>query len=360
MAARRGQLLVWVLVTFAASVLIALSPSVQARGKALVMLAEAVGVDVPRPFAPPIRRIGTSLDGVTGHLYVPAGGAVPVLLVPGAARLGKDDPRIVRLARSIARAGRTVFVPDMDLAQRRLVEDDIDAIVRAGVRLSERAEASGRVAMLGISYGGSYALVAAADPRLVGRLAVVATFGAYFDLRGVLQAATTGVSVVGGRTLPWQGHPLASTILREQVGSLLPEPAGSELRGVLRGAADPSSLSPDARAMYELVTNEDPRRTFALAAELPETVRGLLERFSPSTVAAEIDAPVIAMHSTDDPAVPYAELLRLERAVPARTVTVEAFRHVDFRGGGPTAWLRTVRDVAAAWRFAGWFLEAQE
>jgi pimeloyl-ACP methyl ester carboxylesterase len=215
--------------------------------------------------------------------------------------------------------------------------------------------------MLGISYGGSLGLVAAADPRLAGRLAVVAVFGAYFDLGGVIQAVTTGESLVGGRRIPWDGHPLARAVLQEQAVAFAPASTRAELRGAFAGSVPAEDLSPPARAVFDLVTNEDPSRTGELVQALPEESRSVLERFSPSTVAGSIRAPVVAMHSTDDPAVPHAELLRLDRALSgARTVTVEAFRHVDLRAAGPGAWLGVGRDVLRAWTFTRWMLEAQE
>ncbi|MDQ4005820.1 MAG: hypothetical protein M3135_05915 [Actinomycetota bacterium] len=361
MAIGRVQIALSVVITLVVVTAVALFPSVQAGGKALPMLAEAVGIDIPRPFAPEISRTDTELGGVTGHLYVPESEAPPVVLVPGAAPGGKDDPRVVRVARSIARAGRTVFVPDLILSERRLDERDLDSIVEATVALAGRPDADGRVALLGVSYGGSFALVAAADPRLEGRVAIVATFGAYFDLRGVIQAVSTGTSIVGARRVPWEGHPLAGQILAAQAEALAPESSRPGLRAALQAEIDPSELSPDARAVFDLIENEDPSRTFGLAAALPADGRRMLERFSPSMVAGDIEAPVVAMHSTDDPAVPYAELLRLRAGLPtARTVGVEAFRHVDLRAAGPAAWVTVAGDLIGAWRFASWFLEAQE
>jgi dipeptidyl aminopeptidase/acylaminoacyl peptidase len=109
------------------------------------------------------------------------------------------------------------------------------------------------------------------------------------------------------------------------------------------------------------LVNEDPARTFDLAARLPAGARDLLAQFSPSSVADRIDVPVVAMHSTDDPAVPFGEALRLERGIPStRLVDVEVFRHVDFSAASPSAWLQAADDLWNAWRFTSWLLAAQE
>ena len=335
-------------------------PPVQARGKALAVLAESVGIGFPRPFAREISRTDVSLDGVTGHLYSPEDPAPPILLVPGAAPLGKDDPRAVRLARSLARADRTVFVPDLTLYERRLEAEDVDRVVRSAVALGSHPSADGEVLLLGISYGGSFALVAAADGRLRGRLAQVATFGAYWDLVGVIEAVTTGTSLVDGLRIPWRGHPMARSILEQAVVAHSPERWRSPLRTAL-GSGDPADLPPEAHAIFDLLRNQDPERSRELAAALPPELGEFLAGFSPSSAVPRLDVPVVAMHSTDDPAVPYGELVRLRRGLPeARVVTVSSFRHVDPSTQAPGGWTAKVSDAWDAWRFTSWILQAQE
>lgn len=353
-------MLLWLAVAVAFVTASGFLPTVQARGKALAVLAEAIGIDFPRPFAPEIRRAYASLDGVTGHLYTPSSPAPPILLLPGAAPLGKNDPRAIRLARSLARAGRTVFIPDLTLYERRFDRDDIERIIVGALALASHPASDGEVLLLGISYGGSFAMIAAADERLRGRLAQVATFGAYWDLVGVIQAVTTGESLVDGARIPWEGHPSARSILEEAVVALAP----GELQAPLRAALardDSGDLAPQARAVFDLLRNEDPSRTRELAAALPPQLGEFLEAFSPSSVGEGIEAPVVAMHSTDDPAVPYGELVRLRGALPeARTVTVSTFRHVDPSRSASGGWTSKVADAWDAWRFTSWILAAQE
>ena len=333
-----------------------LLPSVQARTKAAGMVPEALGLDVPRPFAPSVLRREATLDGVDGDIYLPDRSGPPILLVHGAALQGKDDPRLVRLARAVARSGRVVFVPKLVRAERRFVVEDVERIVRGAVAWSARGDQP--VTILGISYGGSFGLVAAADPRLRGHLAQVAVFGAYFDLVGVLQAVTTGASAIDGRRYPWKGPPEALGILEEGATDLLPPDARDEVRRAL-AAGDPGDLEGEARAMYDLLVNRDPSRTAALAAGLPEDARQLLREFSPSSVADRLDVPIIAMHSLEDPAVPVAECIRLVRAIPeTRLVLVRGFRHVDFGSAGGLG--EAVGDLFSAWRFATWLLQSQE
>jgi pimeloyl-ACP methyl ester carboxylesterase len=344
-----------------ALIVAALIPAVQARGKAIAVLVDAVGGSFPRPFAPPVHREDASLDGVSGHLYVPDRPSPPVLLLPGAATRGKEDPRAVRLARSLARAERLVFVPDLTLYERRFDPEDLDRIVRSIVALSEHPSGRGPVVVVGISYGGSFGLVAAADPRTAGRLEQVAVFGAYHDMVGVIQAVTTGVSLVDGARVPWQGHPLARAILQEAALSLVTERSRPALRRALEGEGSAGTLPKGAQAVFDLLANRDPTATFDLAARLPDRAQEFLARFSPASVADRIRVPVVAMHSTDDPAVPYGEALRLKQGLPeARLVTVRSFRHVDLEASGPGGVAALVGDLLDAWTFTTWLLEPQE
>jgi pimeloyl-ACP methyl ester carboxylesterase len=343
-----------------AAVLTALGalPPVQARGKAAAVLADAVGSPFPRPFAAEATRREVTLDGVIGDLYDAGPLAAPILLLPGAAPKGRHDPRVQQVSRALARADRSVFVPDLELSKTTFERVDIDRIVRSVAALAERTPWR-KVVILGFSYGGAFALIAAADERARDRIEVVATFGSYFDLVSVLQAATTGVSTVGGQTRAWQAHAKAREVVRDVVVRMVDPTDADTLQAVFAGARDPGTLSPSARSAYDLATNTDPARTAALAAGLDARARGLLADFSPSTVAARITVPVVALHSEDDPLVPYAELLRLRAALPeAETLTVRSFQHVDLQAGGSRAAL--VRDVVTAWRFTSAILDRQE
>jgi len=333
---------------------LALLPATRNRISAAATLIETLGMSVPRPFAPSVEPEAAEISGVMGRLYAP-GNYPAVLIVPGATPEGEKDARVNALARALARAGRIVFIPDLDLYRAQFTEADIERIVAA---VGGLAEQTGRqVTVLGISYGGSFSLVAAADPNMEGKLSRVATFGAYYDLEGVIQAVTTGSSTVDDRLIPWNGHPLAADVLGTRAAELLPEQQQETFLSVLDGRLDPEHLAPGARALFDLLTNDDPWRTSELAARLPPSLRSLSEGFSPSKVSDQITVPVLAMHSTDDPAVPYAELIRLDAGLPqAATSTVRLFRHVDFDVASPANWWLLIPDMWKVWHFTTWVL----
>lgn len=337
-------------------VLVAIFPPVRLRVKAAATMIESIGRRVPRPFAPETRAVTAAIGGVTGRLYLGQAGARGVLLVPGAAPAGIEDPRTNSVAAALVRAGRTVFIPQLDLYSEQFREVDIERLIASVLALSEST--THKVVVLGISYGGSLALIAAADPRLDGHLSRVGTFGAYFDLIGVIQAITTGASVVGDRTINWEAHPMAREFLYARTTQqLVPEAEQSLFLDALAGVADPSRLSLASNSYYHLLVNLDPHRTYELAEALDLHYRMFLQTFSPSTVAGEIDVPVRALHSTDDPIVPYAELERMGAAMPAvETTAVSIFQHVDFDPRSPSDWIGASPDLVRLWSFTTWLL----
>ena len=330
-------------------------PPVRARAKAVPTLADAVGISDVRPLAPPLTSERTDVGGVPGRLDAPGWRAPGIVLVPGATPAGVDDRRVREVATALATAGRTVFTPELELYEWRLADQDVARVRAAARALYER---TGSVQLLGFSFGGSLALIAAADLDVVRQVAV---FGAYADFVGVIQAATTGVATAGDARMDWEPAGLVAESFESFIASLLDPEQARAIVAALDGERRVADLTDDARRVYDVVVNDDPDRTTALVDQLPAPVQATLRRFSPVTVADRIDAPVVAMHSTDDPAVPYTEALRLADAFPdARVVTLRSFEHVDPTADGVLGWLRALPDAARAARFVGWVLAADE
>ena len=334
-------------------VIVAALPQFRTRVRAAVTLADALGVPVPRPFAADVVPERAAFDGVDGRLY--DSGDRPLLIVPGAAAAGVEDARVNSVAAALARSGHRVFIPELDLYGEKLTEADLERIVAAVTELARQS--SGPVTVLGISYGGALSLIAAADDRLEGKIGRLATFGAYFDLRGLIQAITTGRSLVDGEIIPWDGHPLARSVLEARIASLLPEPERTDLIEALGGDVSRGDLGESSQAVFDLLSNQDPARTYELADAVPPEVRDFLIRFSPSTTAGQIPMPVAALHSTDDPLVPYGELRRLHESLPdARVTTVGLFEHVDFDANSPGEWLAVAPDLLRLWGYTTWLM----
>ena len=336
-----------------------LVPWSRARITGAATVADALGLAPWRPFAPQVSVRTDEIAATTVDVYAPAADAPPVLLVPGAVPAGREDDRVRRLATVLARADRQVVVPELTVYDETLVPSDVERLVAIADELPDDGDG---VVFVGISFGGSLALMAAADPRLDGQVAGVATFGAYADLVGVVQAATTGVAVVDGERLSWDADPRAEEVVQEELTSLLPPSSARAVRGALNSGGDGQGLDLSERAVYELLANDDPDRTFELAQELPPSIQDRIAAVSPTSVADQLgDVPIVALHSRTDPVIPYGELRRFAEALPhAQTLTVEGLEHAQLEVTDPGGWIGALDDLWTMWSFAGRALWWQE
>jgi dienelactone hydrolase len=265
-----------------------------------------------------------------------------IVIVVGAAPLGRHDPQVVQLARALTGAGRAVLVPDLTLRTGTLDAADLERITAAFDALAALPPVDPRrVGLLGISWGGALAVVAAASPPLAARVAFVATFGAFYDLADLAGAVVTGATVYQGRTVPWHTVPDAAALVRSSLLSLLPPAQASAVRAALADAKSSVSVAPELtpaeRAVVSLLTNRDPARVARLAAGLPPSIQRMRQGFSPAFHVQDLQAPLLALHSTDDPAAPWTESAMLVAAARAhdpsgaRLTLVGVFSHVTQR-----------------------------
>lgn len=263
--------------------------------------------------APSVERLAppAAEAAVDADLYVcPALTREPALvLVHGISPTGKDDPRLRRAAELLARAGWAVAVPTVQgLTALRLRPADAETVVATIEGL--RAAGYRRVGVLGVSLGSSPALLAAADPRVASTVSAVLVLGGYGSAVELLRYTLTGAYALAGI----RGH----------------HPVDDA--GIAQFArANPELL--DA-AGARLVDNRRPESFDGLVAALPPETRRLLEALSPERVIADLRAPLFLAHGRGDPAVPFTESLRLERAAraagrPVHIAIVGVVGHVD-------------------------------
>ncbi len=342
-------------------VVLALLWSVSGRLVALVVVADGLGFDPPRPFASQVERRVDRVGDVEVDRYTPqdddraVADTPAILLVPGATPAGREDSRVVDVAASIASAGRTVVVPELEVYDEDLVPADVERLVSVGSELGGR---HGAVTIAGLSFGGSLALVAAADEQLADHVALVATFGAYADLAGVAQAATTGVSLVDGDRIPWDPDPRAADVVRDQVLGLLPGDDARLVEEALAGDRPVAELRAQLRAVHDFIVHDDPTRTEALVAAMPRVIRERIAVVSPARDGAGLEVPVLALHARDDPVIPYGELRRLEVTFPqVDSRTLVTFDHVGI--DDDQGWWVTVRDLWTTSGFVHELLDAE-
>ncbi|MEN8149283.1 MAG: lipase family protein [Planctomycetota bacterium] len=314
-------------------------------------------LDATRPaseLAPYVTESELAVGAVGGRvptrIYRPVDtdGALPaIVLVHGAVTGGADEPRFVALARAMAKRGATIATPDLASLRRfRLDRSDPERVAAAACALANRSDLTrdGRVALVGISVGGSYCLLAARDPRLAGRVSTILSFGAYADLDGLVRRWMTDPRSDAPELLDPQTYG-RRMVLHGNLDILVPPDDVTPVRDVIARLLNdqspgdvPPELSPAGRRVVEVAISEDaidPAVVADLLRPLEAGIRGL----SPVRRDEVPDAPVYLLHGVRDPVVPVADLERLavhlrDRGVDVETHETDVFGHVKRTGEG--------------------------
>jgi len=218
---------------------------------------------------------------------------------------GSNDPRLVNLACTFARAGFVVAAPSRteDAFMVNLKDiDDVVSVVRF-LRHNSRLNIS-TCGLFGISSYNGAAIAAAADPRIKDFISFVISFAGYYDIKNVLRFVLTGQYSYKDTMGTAKPDFFAQQILRKQLEyyhtdaeSLLTKPEFEKLR------------------------------------------RGL----SPSSFVDQLKADFFIIHSTDDTMIPYTESMQLAEAlkpyVPVHLILTSVFEHGTHR----EASLRNIR-----------------
>lgn len=250
-------------------------------------------------------------DRATYDLYRPRREPLgTVIAVHGVTTHGRTEPRLVHFARCLALSRVACVVPTLpgltDCTPRTGDIDDLEAVGRdAETRTGQRP------GLIGFSFGGSYALLAA--PRLAPRF--VLTFGAYASLARVFEAAASAAEPTSDKA--WDEliylH-LASAYQHRDTLSLPPE-VTSAARSLLERYCHEATLD-EKRAFFE--AHLRPRDV--VRHGLQHSDPGLLAALSPAGNLDGLTCPTSLLHDRDDAIVPadQAESLHaeLERVAP--------------------------------------------
>lgn len=315
-----------------------------AAGAGPSRLKETTPAPERRPVAYPGAAAGQQRHG---DLYLsPEGPLAALVLVPGLARAGKDDPRLVAFADSLARVRFAVLVPDMaGLRALEVRPRDADEIADAVAWLADQpALARGpTVGVVAISYAAGPALIAAADPGVRERVGFVLAIGGYHDIERVVTFFTTGAFRVDGRWRHLEPNAYGKWVFVKSNSHRLSEPADRALLVAIAEArlddlAAPiddlaAELGPEGRAVLALATNTDRARVAALIGALPEAIRHDMAELDPSAADLEsLAARLLLVHGRDDSIIPYSESVELARRLGkarASLYLADGLWHVD-------------------------------
>lgn len=273
-----------------------------------------------------------------------------VLLFLGANATGRDDEDVVNLGNALARSGFVVMIhwsPTMGL-QHNIDPKEIDNLVWAFEYLKSRDFVDrDRVGMGGFSVGASFAMVAAADPRIRDDVVFVNSFGAYYDMRDLILQIASGTHFYQGQQQPWAVDRLTWLVFANELIESLDAPTERELltRRFLRNEPVPAEklegLSSQAQVVRRMLAGTTLEEAEALFRRLPNDFRQEMISVSPSAHISNLEARLLIMHDQADLLIPVAESRRLVEALGNRGnfryTETEVFEHVR-PGSGDGLW----------------------
>lgn len=288
----------------------------------------------------------TEHGSLAARLYLPAGaGRAPgLVVVHGIHHLGMDEPRLVAFARAAAAGGFAVLTPQVSALADYHVDAASIATIGESAEWLQQRQGSGPPAVIGVSFAGGLALLAACDPRYAPHMRVLLLMGAYDDLGRVSRfLATSEAELPDGQKIPYPAHDYGASVFvyshLEQFFSPQDHRAAHEgLREWLWEKpqdAQPwlAQLSPSGRSVLELlmarkIAQLRPQLLDAIQVDLPQ-----LAALSPTDHLRNLQVPVYILHGSTDDIIPSTESLWLERDVPRQylrgALITKAFAHVD-------------------------------
>jgi hypothetical protein len=289
------------------------------------------------------------------ELYRPSSpGRHPGLVVSlGVVPAGVDHPQRARFGEAVARSGFAALLHwSPAMRDLRLDPGDVGELASAYQSLIEQPYVDPtRSGMMGMCVGGSFALMAAAEPSIRDRLAFVSAYAPYSSMRTLARDVATASRVIDGGREPWQADPLVwKTYVRCLTDRLDPCDA-QRLRDAFQdrfawnasktviveapasAPLDPIALSADGRAVLRLLTATDLDAVDLALDHLPSDMKALLTATSPLTCVNDIRAPLIVLlHDRRDHIIPVSESRQLWSALagrPGASYTELGFQHLD-------------------------------
>ncbi|MBS9403765.1 hypothetical protein KG088_08995 [Halomonas sp. TRM85114] len=286
-----------------------------------------------------------------------------MILVHGFTEDGRRDPRLVEFATTLSRVGFTVMVPELEgLRDYSISTREVEAIADA-IRHSTQSlpEEESKAALAAISFAVGPAVIASLQEDTKARVSFIVSVGGYYDLTDMLRYVTTGEDRHGaGEAAPppqrearWavlmsQLHWLDDERDREQLSAIARRRLASEADSaeaepvVTETAEELEGLGPQGRALYALVTNQDPARVEVLIDALPPSLIAELEALDLSKRDLDrLEAELVLIHGPQDRVIPFSHSRRLRDALPegqARLFEASGLEHVAVSPGWRDGW----------------------
>jgi pimeloyl-ACP methyl ester carboxylesterase len=357
--------------------LIAIAPALRAA-RSIAVLSELTGGRPPfewinalrAPVREEVRMLALPSGPVRARLFIPEGvrDAPGMLVLHGVHPRGIDEKRLRAFAHSLAAAGVQVMTPELsELIAYRIDASTVTKIrqlTAAHAKIVERTSAG----IIGISFAGGLALMAAAEQNGTTPIGFVVSVGSHDDLARLCDYYA-GKPVFGpnGEHTDVAPHPYgARVMIREHLDRFFSPAdlplAQRALDNYLRDRHDlarkqAEGLSPAGKPI--MATLLDDATSPALAQLLESAAAAAsdqLAQASPKGHLAGLQVPAFLVHGEADPIIPSIETRWLAREVPPQTlhalVITPLLRHAEFPTpptfGETWELVRLMRDILQA------------
>ncbi len=315
-------------------------------------------------------------DGLLPYrVYRPLARSVaPALVIyHGATPHGEEHPDLDNLARALSHIGLIVFVPRLPRLKAVIIdESNLDSIITfyQYIQGHERI-CPGHISVAGTSFAGGLLLKALLDEDMqLPPPRAVLLYGSYCDLETTLRFILTGSVVEEGVEVAIEPDPWGQVIFfynyLEHIPRSFNRETMQEVLGyyvtdrVAEGDEARARLPAGERRLADLILTPGNPETSALAEEVLQHVRPLLEKLSPSGFHSRIQFPFWVLHGRNDTMVPYTEALALKRLVPRQVRLYVSSRFGHKKLGRESSLWRAMRDMAGLVVYLGRFLYAVE
>ncbi|HTD25219.1 MAG TPA: hypothetical protein VK738_21400 [Terriglobales bacterium] len=295
-----------------------------------------------------ILSLNAPSGSVRARLYMPQGVTQPpgIVLVHGIHHLGMEEPRLVSFAHTFAQSGVAVLTPEVtELADYRVDPVSIETIGEAAHFLSQKLNRES-VGVMGLSFAGGLALLAAVDPHYLHDINFVVAVGAHHDLARVSRfLASDQIELPDGSVKSLPAHQYAGLVLvYAHLEDFFPPADQPAARDALRlwlwesfdaARAQEGRLSAPAKATVEALFQH---KMDAVRPQLLKEIdqhQILMQQVSPAGHLNQIQVPVFLLHGEADNVIPSSETEWLARELPPEYLRVRlittAFSHVDMQ-----------------------------
>jgi dienelactone hydrolase len=277
--------------------------------------------------------------------------APAMVIFHGVHHLGIDEPRLVEFAAAMASCGIRVLTPELPGIKDYHVSRDSVATIGESVRWFA-AQTGGPVGVMGLSFSGGLALVAASDPKYHAAFRFVVAVGSQDSMLRVAEYYLTGRDArPDGSVEVLPPHEYGPLVLEyENLDDFVPAQDLAPVRAVLRahlyedraGEAAATRLLNDAqrREARDLMDTSLPATRAAIAASIARHA-GDSPGLSPYGRLRGLRTPVYLLHGEGDNIIPSAETLWMAselRPDDLKAMLVSTvLSHLDLNGPQPGA-----------------------